>query len=113
MPDYFRGLDVLVAPSMSRPNWTEQFGRVLVESMACGVPVIGSSSGEIPNVIGDAGLIFPEGDVDGLASALQTLMDDPSRRDEMGARGRSRVLDKFTQARIVDETYAVYCELMS
>jgi len=45
-------LDVLVLPSRSRSFWKEQFGRVLIEAMACGVPVIGSSSGEIPNVIG-------------------------------------------------------------
>jgi glycosyltransferase involved in cell wall biosynthesis len=112
MPDFFRSLDVLVVPSLSRPNWTEQFGRVLVEAMACGVPVIGSSSGEIPNVIGDAGLIFPEGDVEGLAGALRTLMTDHPRREDIATRGRARVLEKYTQSRIADETYAVYCDLM-
>lgn len=111
MPDFFRSLDVLVAPSLSRPNWTEQFGRVLIEAMACGIPVIGSSAGEIPNVIGDAGLVFPEGDASGLASALHTLMLDHARRRETGNRGRARVLEKFTQSQIADETYSVYCEL--
>jgi glycosyltransferase involved in cell wall biosynthesis len=111
MPHFFRSLDVLVAPSLSRPNWSEQFGRVLAEAMACGVPVIGSSSGEIPNVIGDAGLIFPEGDVEGLAAALRVLMEDRPRRQVMGMRGRERVLERYTQSRIADETYAVYCEL--
>jgi glycosyltransferase involved in cell wall biosynthesis len=57
--DYYRSLDVLVLPSRSRSNWKEQFGRVLVDAMACGVPVVGSTCGEIPNVIGEAGLIFP------------------------------------------------------
>ncbi len=56
-------LDILVLPSLSRPNWVEQFGRVLIEAMACGVAVVGSASGEIPWVIGDAGVLFPEGDV--------------------------------------------------
>ena len=64
---FYRTLDVLVLPSLSRPNWVEQFGRVLTEAMACGVPVVGSRSGEIPWVIGDAGRIFPEGDADALA----------------------------------------------
>ena len=55
-------------PSLTRPNWKEQFGRVLVEAMACGVPVVGSDSGEIPRVIGEAGLVVitnkqvPEGE---------------------------------------------------
>jgi glycosyltransferase involved in cell wall biosynthesis len=112
MPDFFRSLDVLVAPSMSRANWTEQFGRVLVEAMACGVPVIGSSSGEIPNVIGEAGIVFPEGDAQGLTSALRMLIDDRRLLQDMGRRGRERVLERFTQSRIADETFAAYSELM-
>ena len=66
---FYRTLNVLVLPSLSRPNWVEQFGRVLTEAMACGVPVIGSRSGEIPWVIGDAGRVFPEGDTDALRRA--------------------------------------------
>jgi glycosyltransferase involved in cell wall biosynthesis len=63
MPAYLQQLDVLVLSSRTRPNWKEQFGRVLVEAMACEVAVVGSDSGEIPHVIGEAGLIFPEDDV--------------------------------------------------
>ena len=55
MPDFYRRLDVLALPSRTTPTWKEQFGRVLIEAMACGVPVVGSDSGEIPHVIGDAG----------------------------------------------------------
>ncbi len=112
MPGFFRGLDVLVAPSLSRPNWTEQFGRVLIEAMACGLPVVGSDCGEIPNVLGDAGIVFPEGDVGALAESLRALMHDPTRRGELGACGRERVLERFTQDQIADETFAVYCELV-
>lgn len=112
MPRFFRELDVLVAPSKSRPNWTEQFGRVLIEAMACAVPVIGSSAGEIPNVIGDAGLVFSEGDENGLRSSLELLMGDPLLRTELGKKGRARVLERFTQGHIADETYAVYRELL-
>lgn len=113
MPEFYRSLDVLVAPSVSRPNWTEQFGRVLVEAMSCAVPVIGSSAGEIPNVIGDAGLVFTEGDVRGLAEALRSIMMNEALRVELGMRGRARVLERFTQEHIAQETYAVYRELMS
>ena len=68
LPAEYHKIDVLVLPSLTRPNWKEQFGRVLVEAMASGVPVIGSDSGAIPGVIGAAGCIVPEDDVEALAS---------------------------------------------
>ena len=111
VPDYLNELDVLVLPSCTRPNWKEQFGRVLVEAMACGVPVVGSTCGEIPNVIGDAGLIFPEEDVPALRERLQRLQRDPQLRRRFAAAGRQRVLERFTQARIAAETVAVYRQL--
>ncbi len=108
MPAYYQGLDVLAIPSRTRPNWKEQFGRVIVEAIACGVPVVGSDSGAIPDVIGDAGRIVPEGDVPALAAALRDLLRDPALRDELGARGRQRVLDRYTQAQVAAQTVAVY-----
>jgi glycosyltransferase involved in cell wall biosynthesis len=108
MPAYYRQLDVLVVPSRTRPNWKEQFGRVLVEAMACGVPVVGSDSGEIPNVIGDAGLVFPEGQVDTLRDHLTRLLSDLDLRAGLARRGRERVLARYTQAHVAAETYRVY-----
>jgi glycosyltransferase involved in cell wall biosynthesis len=110
--DVYRSFDVLVLPSRSKPNWIEQFGRALTEAMACGVPVIGSTCGEIPNVIGDAGLIFPESDVDALRECLQQLQNQPALRAELAQRGRQRVLDHFTQAQIARKTYEVYRRVM-
>lgn len=111
-PEFYRTLDVLVLPSLSRPNWVEQFGRVLTEAMACGTPVIGSRSGEIPWVIGDAGRIVPEGDAAALASTLAELADHPTQRAALAAAGRARVLTHFTQAQIAAETAAVYREML-
>jgi glycosyltransferase involved in cell wall biosynthesis len=113
MPAYYRQLDALVVPSRTRPNWKEQFGRVLVESMACGVPVIGSNSGEIPSVIGDAGLIFPEGRVDRLREHLAQLLADGHLRADLARRGRERVLAHYTQAQIAAQTYQVYRSVLS
>jgi glycosyltransferase involved in cell wall biosynthesis len=110
-PQYYRQLDMLVLPSLSRPNWVEQFGRVLIEAMACGVPVVGSGSGEIPWVIGDAGVLFPEGDIEALAQALQELIDDEGRRAQLAEKGRARVLGQFTQAQVAEATARVYAAL--
>jgi glycosyltransferase involved in cell wall biosynthesis len=112
MPIFFNSLDVLVVPSLTRSNWKEQFGRVLMEAMACGVPVIGSDSGEIPNVIGDAGIIVSENDASALADALTALMRDPARRQQLGQVGRARALAHFSEQRVVDDTYAFYQELL-
>ena len=111
IPHHLNRLDVLVLPSLTRRNWKEQFGRVLIEAMACEVPVVGSSSGEIPNLIGDAGIVFPEGNESALRSALGRLMSEPELRNELGQRGRSRVLERYTQKRIAAETYAAYSQL--
>jgi glycosyltransferase involved in cell wall biosynthesis len=108
MPAFYRGLDVLVLPSRTQPNWKEQFGRVLVEAMACAVPVVGSTCGEIPQVIGDAGCIFPEDDAPALRATLQGLADHPEMRLHLGAAGRGRVLERFTMAHIAQQTLAVY-----
>ncbi len=112
MPAWYAQIDTVVQPSLTRPNWKEQFNRVLIEAMACEIPVIGSTCGEMPNVIGDAGLIFPEGDVAALRADIETLQREPARRAELGKRGRARVLAHFTQARIAQETYAVYRKMM-
>ena len=112
MPKHLVGLDVLVLPSLSRPNWKEQFGRILVEAMACGVPVIGADSGEIPQVIGDGGVVFAQGDVLALSEWLARLRQNPALRRKLGGRGRERVLERYTQARIVAQTVAFYESLM-
>jgi glycosyltransferase involved in cell wall biosynthesis len=74
--------------------------------------VIGSDSGEIPHVVGDAGLVFAEGRVDALLSHLARLLDDPDLRADLARRGRQRVLDRYTQAQIAARTYQVYQEVL-
>ncbi len=113
MPAQYRALDALVLPSLTRPNWKEQFGRVLVEAMAAGVPVVGSDSGAIPDVIGGAGLVFPEGDAAALTACLRRLQDDAALRADLAQQGRERVLAHFTQAQVAAATVAVYREMLS
>lgn len=111
IPNFYAELDALVLPSRTRPNWKEQFGRVLIEAMASGVPVIGSECGEIPNVIGDSGLLFPEEDVEALVAHLITLRDSQPLRAELAAKGRARVLAHFTQASVAKRTVAFYQQI--
>ena len=113
MPEVYRSLDVLVLPSRRQRNWKEQFGRVLVEAMACGVPVVGSDCGEIPHVVGGAGLIFPEGDVAALRERLARLQGDADLRADLARRGRQRVLAHYTQAQVAAATFQVYGEMLS
>jgi glycosyltransferase involved in cell wall biosynthesis len=108
VPAELRDLDILVLPSRTTRTWKEQFGRILVEAMACGVAVVGSSSGEIPHVIAEAGLTFPEGDALALARRLRLLADQPALRAEYGRRGRARVLANYTQAALAKRYAEVY-----
>ena len=113
MPAIMRRFDVLVGPSLTTPRWKEQFGRMLVEAMACGVPVIGSDSGEIPNVIGDAGIVVPEGDRVALCAAIARLREEGTERRDLAERGRARVLALFTQEAVARRTHAVYQQMLA
>lgn len=108
LPAFMNALDVFVLPSETRPNWREQFGRVLVEAMACGVATVGSDSGEIPTVLGEAGLVFPEGDAKALAAHIRTLITEPSTRADFSLKGRERVLKLFTTERVAEQHHTVY-----
>lgn len=96
VPAYMNAMDALVLPSKTTPSWKEQFGRVLAEAMACGVPVIGSDSGAIPEVIGDAGLIFPECEHVELAEAIGKLATDSELRRRLADMGAKRASTHFS-----------------
>ena len=107
VPEYVNCMDTVVLPSRTTPDWVEFFGRVLIEGMACEVPVIGSDSGEIPHVVGDAGLIFPEGDALALADRIEQIAQNPSFANQLIQRGLKRVKE-FTWETIADRTHEVY-----
>lgn len=113
VPGLLRELDVLVVPSLTTRTWKEQFGRVIIEAMASAVPVIGSDSGEIPRVIGGAGLIVPEGSAPELAAALARLDADEQLWMRLATAGRERVLRHFTWERIAGQYHEIYQRLLS
>lgn len=110
LPSILARMDALVLPAMEIVQrnvvpWIaiplrEQFGRVLVEAMACGVPVVGSDVGEIPHVVGSAGLIYPAGDVSAMVGRLARIRDDPDLARRLGKIGRSKAEEQFSWVEI-------------
>ncbi len=113
MPGFYQQMDVFVLPSLTRSNWKEQFGRVLIEAMASGTVVVGSDSGEIPHVIGAAGVVVPEGDAPALRDALRRLLALPAPRLALAEAGRRRVMEHFTQGAIAQRSVQVYRDIGS
>lgn len=111
LPELYGRMDVLVLPSRTEKYWKEQFGRVLIEAMACGIPVVGSSSGEIPEVIGNAGLIFKEGSVEGLRLELERLAENRTLWRELRARGLKRVRDRYSVECIAQQMHDLFLRL--
>ena len=89
-PSYLNAMDVLCAPSQTTAKWREQFGRMLIEAFACGVPILASDSGEIPYVLSDAGIVKREDHLDGWVEALSGLLEDPQTRKSLADRGVDR-----------------------
>lgn len=85
----------------------EQFGRVLLEAMACGVPIVASDVGEVPYVVGDAGLIVPAHDPEALAGALAELRKRPQLAAQLGRAGIARAA-RFDWNRIAEEVFEAW-----
>jgi glycosyltransferase involved in cell wall biosynthesis len=121
VPRYINLMSTLVLPSettyrfktMTSVGWKEQFGHVLIEAMACQVPVVGSDSGEIPHVIKDAGLVFPEGQAEELADRLQQLLTQPELRTKLGKRGYQLAMERYTNRALAQQTLDFYRELVA
>jgi len=117
---YINLMNALVLPSetsnkfktLTTVGWKEQFGHVLIEAMACQVPVIGSDCGEIPHVIGDAGLVFPEGNVEALRNCLSQLMEVPELASDLAKRGYERVMYNYTNQALARQLLDFYKELL-
>jgi glycosyltransferase involved in cell wall biosynthesis len=104
MASGYAQMDVLALPSHTTETWKEQFGRVIVEALWCGVPVVGSDSGEIPWLIEltGGGLVYPEGDADALAERLRELRAAPELRARFAADGRAAVERLFSVSAATD-----------
>ncbi|MEL6158824.1 MAG: hormogonium polysaccharide biosynthesis glycosyltransferase HpsO [Cyanobacteria bacterium J06627_32] len=120
VPRYINLMDTLVLPSettyqfktISAAGWKEQFGHVIIEAMACGVPVIGSDSGEIPHVIKSDGLVFPEGNIDALSDKIAHLIEQPEQQQMLGEKGYQRAMAEYTNRALAKRQLEFYETLL-
>lgn len=118
--NYINLMSTLVLPSettyefktLTAAGWKEQFGHVLIEAMACKVPVIGSNSGEIPHVIGETGLVFPEGDAQALAHCLLQLMEKSELARNLAEMGYQKAMAQYTNKALAKQQWEFYQELI-
>ena len=109
IPELLASFDIFVLPSQS-----EGFGRVNLEAMAMGKPVISTNVGGIPEVVVDGvtGILVPPDDPNALSRALMKLLDDPSQRESMGREGRKRVEERFTLQGHVQRIQLIYRDVL-
>ena len=102
---YYQAMDAFVLPWHTIPSWAEQFGNVNAEAMLCGVPVIGSTRGAIPEVIGGHGLVYPEVDAAALTDAIGRFNQSQSLWVDLSRRGREFALDRYSASAMARAFY--------
>jgi glycosyltransferase involved in cell wall biosynthesis len=105
-------LDCLVAPARTTRQWVEPHGRAVIEAMGNGVPVIGSDSGALPEIIGPAGVVVKEDDVPALTESITQLMESAQHRAALAQEGRRRVMSEFVDAAIAQKTRAFWQKVL-
>jgi len=107
VPEVYRRFDVLAVPSVPLAGWIEQFGRVVVEAQASGVPVVASASGALPDVVGDDGLLVPPNDSVALGDALRRFLDEPGLWERLRASGIAHAA-RYSWTSVAEEQLALY-----
>lgn len=95
MKEYYNSADIFILPSIPKENWKEQFGMAIVEAMSCGVPVISTLSGSIPEVVGEAGILIQPNDPQMLSATIKKMILEKGLRKQLSKLGRKRATDKF------------------
>lgn len=111
MPKVYSVVDAFILPSIPVQWWQEQFGMVLVEAMASGLPIISTMSGSIPEVVGDAGILVQPGDPVSIYGAIKNLASDGARLRHLGRMSRHRAEKEFDIRRISGMIGDAYREL--
>jgi glycosyltransferase involved in cell wall biosynthesis len=114
MPPIHNLVDVFCLPSVPTKTWAEQFGYAMVEAMACGKPVVSTSTGSIPEIVKDraTGILVKPNDPNGLESALKELIINKQERDSFGRNGREWVLERFEADKVAGQLANIYCKFI-
>jgi glycosyltransferase involved in cell wall biosynthesis len=112
VPAWLNAMDILCAPTRSTPRWREQFGRMLIEAMACGIALAASDSGEIPFVVGDAGIVVGEHDAEGWKRAVTGLIEDEAARQACARRGLARAREGYGWPLVARRHLAFFDEVL-
>ncbi len=113
IPEMMKRMTLLALPAVSLPGLEERFGRVLLEAMATGLPIVATDSGEIPRVVGDAGTVVPEGRPEDLARALEEMLARREATAAVGRRARARVEETYSWRVVVQRTFDVYRDVLA
>lgn len=105
IPEVYRDADIFVAPSSDTKTWKEQYGYMLLEAQASGLPIVTTKSGSIPEVVGDAALLVNQRDQVALAQALHTFLTDNKKREKYGKMARLRA-EKVHDSKIIAKKIA-------
>lgn len=105
MPGIFRGSSVLASPSVTTRKWEEQVGMANIQAMACGLPVVSTACGAIPEYVPDgvAGILVPERNAPALANAILRVLTDEPLRSRLAAAGRKLALDKYDAKKNIEQ----------
>ena len=101
--DLYAEATIAVSPSVY-----EGFGFPAGEALSCGVPLVATNGGSLPEVVGDAGVVVPHSNPPALAEAIDALLNDPERRQQMSVTARQHILDKFKWSRCANEVVDMY-----
>ncbi|URA10868.1 glycosyltransferase [Thermospira aquatica] len=110
---FYNLMDAIVLPSKTTSWWKEQFGRVIVESQACGTPVIGSSSGEIPHVVGDPSFVFEENNATALAEIMKKIVSQEISKPQISQKLRTLALSRFSLSSVARQKLAMMKDILT
>jgi starch synthase len=112
VPQLYAMADAFVLPSLASRFWQEQFGIVLVEAMASGLPILSTITGSIPEVVGEAGLLVQSADHLSLAEGLERIVCDSTLRADLRAKGRQRAADKYDSLKVAHQIKTLWQSLL-
>lgn len=107
----YQKADILCLPSRETKTWAEQYGMCLVEALACGLPIVTTNSGAIPEVVGDAALIARHSDPKDLKATLEKLIYNEERRQSLSQVARQRAVEKYDCHKIGKQIEKIYEEI--